>query len=64
MNNLSSEMPQDSTLRRHWQSARDMQASTSSSSTNTVSTNTENTTNTVANTSGGGIFSWMKSLFS
>lgn len=58
MTSPTSEMPQDSTLRRHWQSAHDMQTSTSSPAT------TKDTTQSASNTSGGGIFSWMKSLFS
>lgn len=54
MSSPTSEMPQDFTLRRHWQTARDMTPSTPPSPT---STTTEATPN-------GGMFSWLKSLFS
>lgn len=60
MNSQTSEMPQDSTLRRHWQSARDMQAASTSPS----ATNKKDTTDSASNAPSGGILSWMKSLFS
>lgn len=55
MSSSTSEMPEDSVLRRHWLAAREMQspAATAPSSTSTAQ-----------NTSGGGLFGWLKSLFS
>ncbi len=52
MSSAMSEMPQDSVLRRHWQSAREMEPSASKSSR---SGSTESIS---------GFFGWLKSVFS
>ena len=50
----STEMPQDSVLRRHWQAARAMETQTASPASSSSS----------AESSSGGFFGWLKSLFS
>ncbi len=48
----TTEAPQDSVLRRHWQASREIQASSTQS--RSTSSNTQ---------SSSGFFSWIKSLF-
>ncbi|MFK7795532.1 MAG: hypothetical protein AB8B89_09295 [Gammaproteobacteria bacterium] len=50
---ITTEAPQDSVLRRHWQASREIQANNTQSQSN-LSSNT---------TSSSGFFSWLKSLF-
>ncbi|MDB0063799.1 hypothetical protein N9F47_01265 [Gammaproteobacteria bacterium] len=52
MSGSNGAMPECSVLRRHWQSTQDMKSTTSSSASSASST------------SSGGIFGWLKSLFS
>lgn len=62
MNSPISEMPQDSTLRRHWLAANGMQDP--NLTTTPPAPDQTNTARTEPNASAGGIFSWFKSLFS
>ena len=50
----TTEMPQDSVLRRHWQAARSLDTTTQQ----VADTSTSSATNQ------GGFFAWLKSLFS
>ena len=53
----ANQAPHCSTLRRHWEAMQDGASSASASqSTSSASTSTQS--------SGGGIFAWLKSLFS
>jgi len=52
MSGSNGTMPECSVLRRHWQSTQDMKNATPSSASS------------ASNTSSGGIFGWLKSLFS
>lgn len=52
--NMTSEMPQDSVLRRHWQAARSIESGTGNQSSTYNSSSTQQT----------GFFAWLKSLFS
>ena len=56
MSGSNGTMPECSILRRHWQSTQDMKSAKPSS--------TSPSNNASASTSGGGIFGWLKSLFS
>ncbi|MEM8843508.1 MAG: hypothetical protein AAGB35_00520 [Pseudomonadota bacterium] len=51
----STEAPQCSTLRRHWESAKAMESKPSSSTPSSTSSSSSNS---------GGFFGWLKSLFS
>jgi len=56
--NSTTEAPQDSVLRRHWEASRQGAQPGSSHAPSTGSSNQAN------NASSGGFFSWLKSLFS
>jgi len=53
--NISSEAPQDSVLRRHWEAAQAQPSMAGGTASQAATSN---------NTSSGGFFSWLKSLFS
>ncbi len=54
----TTEAPQDSVLRRHWEASRQGVQASSSQTTSTGSSNQG------GQASSGGFFSWLKSLFS